>query len=131
MPIGSLQNQSSSFEDRRYFPRWEVNNRIVYQLEKSLATFEGFTKDLSCAGTCVSTLERLKINQRLRLTIYLSKDKKVTVQGNVVWVKPTHECQWAGIDFYNTTYQDQDLILECAFELNKKDLVRYWFKGWA
>ena len=116
--------------DQRYLPRWEVCNRVICSLEEKEKIFQAETKDLSCAGACIATPEPIGLDQRLRLTIYLTKNQSVTVSGSVIWVKLMQDNHFVGIQFYNTSEEDQSVILEHAFELNRDELVKHWFKGW-
>ena len=111
--------------DQRYLPRWEVRNRVTCHLEKHNKIFDAETKDLSCSGVCILTSEPVRLSQRLKLTIYLSKYKSVTVMGTVVWIKPMQGNKLIGVHFYNTTEDAHETILEHAFELNRDELVKH------
>ena len=118
-------------DERRYFPRWEVNNRICYRLEPKNSIHECRSRDLNCCGTCLLTNQSLPPNQKLRMTVYLAEDVSVQVEGKVLWTKPQENDQYlVGVNFLETSKKIQDLILNHAFEINKKDLVRHWFEGW-
>ena len=123
-------NVNDSASDQRYFPRWEVTNRVLYHTEKDTQLHKGTTKDLSCSGACIQTEKILTPGRKLTMTVWLSTGVKVNLQGTVAWVKMEGEKNFIGIDFFNTSQEAQDLILEHAFELNQDKLTNHWFKGW-
>jgi len=86
---------------------------------------------LSCAGVCLATSKPIVPEQKIKLTIYLSPDKFVSLQGNVAWVKAGGPQNEIGITFYNTSVKNQDLILQHAFELDRERLKDLWFSGWG
>lgn len=117
--------------DQRYLPRWEVKNRVVYRLNDEARPHEGQSKDLSCTGACIRTKDKLSPNQKVKLTIYLSDETAVQVEGQIVWNKPSQDHEsLVGVMFVNTTQKTQDLILKHAFEIKKDELVKHWFSGW-
>lgn len=124
------QKNKENNADERYFPRWEARNRVVYQRPLHASSNEGHTKDLSCAGACIFVKEPLPLRQRLKLTIYLSPRTKLDIQGTVVWQNASSPPFQTGIAFYNTPHEAQDMILEHAFEINRRKITDYWFKGW-
>ncbi len=118
-------------DERRYFPRWEVNNRICYRLEPESFSHECRSRDLNCCGACLLTKQSLPPDQKLKMTVYLAEDVCVHVEGKVLWSKPQKNEQYLiGVNFLETSKKIQDLILNHAFEINKNDLVRHWFQGW-
>lgn len=129
-----MENQAKSDaaqpQDVRYFPRWEVKNRVLFQLEDDLETLEAHTTDISCAGAQICVPKSLTLDQKVKLVIYLSKTDYISVNGKVVWVKNLDGTNHLGIQFYNTPNNVQDLILKYAFELNHNDLRSQFFKGW-
>ena len=117
--------------EKRYLPRWEVDNRVMYHLENQSQIREAKTKDMSFAGACLTHVDGLSIDQNLKLVVYLTETKSIDLCGRVVWVQKTPDNEyWAGVQFYDISQQAQDLILEHAFELNRDVLVKHWFKGW-
>lgn len=126
---GKLKNPTPP-SDQRYLPRWEVRNRVTCQIEQQNRIFDAETKDLSCSGVCITTSEVIRFDQRLKLTVYLSRNKSVSISGKVVWIIPGPFQNLVGIQFYNTTEDDRALILDHAFELNRSELVKHWFRGW-
>lgn len=130
MTNSSPSVQEASFTDKRYFPRWEVKNRVLFQNENDCEVHEGTTKDLSCAGTCLFTNQTFHLHQKIKLVVYLSEQVSLSLQGIVVWIKggePLHEI---GVIFYNTPSKAQDLMLQFAFSLNKERFLSQVFKGW-
>ncbi len=117
-------------DDKRYLPRWQVKNRIVYHLEGQSSFHNAQSRDISAAGVSLLTQFPLTKDQKLRLRIYLFDDKIVEVEGSPIWVKETDEGYLAGVGFLNTTTQIQNQILQYAFEIKKSDVVNHWFEGW-
>ena len=119
-----------SSADTRYFPRWQVKNRIVYRFDGQEHVHEARSRDLSCTGIALVSQFPLTKEQKLKLRIYLFDDKSIEVEGHPVWVKETEEGYLAGVNFSNTTVEIQDQILQYAFEIKKEDVVNHWFEGW-
>ena len=85
MPIDPNYKTIDEITDKRYFPRWEVYNRVLYQFEDQLDTFECQTKDLSCAGACILSRQNIPPPQKVKLIVYLSASKFVSLEGKVIW----------------------------------------------
>ena len=118
-------------DDKRYFPRWPVENRVLYQLEDKSNTFKAHTKDLSCAGTCLSIHEDLLPKTRIKITIFLSADQTIYLHGTVCWSHHNENSHRnVGVTFENVPAHVQEIILDHAFELNPQALKNQWFKGW-
>ena len=133
--VGGMGEKSSksvenSENERRYFPRWEVKNRVSYRLAHDQQIKECQSRDVNCAGACLSLKEALPVDQHLKLTLYLTDDVSVHVDGKVLWARPNQDDYLIGVSFLSTNEKIQDLILQYAFELKKQDLVKHWFKGW-
>ena len=126
----SEQTKYDDITDQRYFPRWEVKNRALFQVENQKDTFEAQTVDLSCAGVCLQTAEPVQINQKLKLIIYLSPSKFINVDGTIAWIHHRDGHLDAGVHFKSTHYKTQDTILQYAFEVRHDQVIRHWFKGW-
>lgn len=142
MTTSAAAVQETSFTDKRYFPRWEVKNRVLFQKDIDSAVFleqndsdcevhEGYTKDLSCAGTCLLTNQTFNLHQKIKLVIYLSEEVSLSLQGIVVWIKSGEPLHEIGVIFYNTPAEAQDLMLQFAFSLNKERFLSQVFKGWG
>ncbi len=118
-------------DDKRYLPRWQVKNRIVYRLDGQTIFHQAQSRDLSAAGVCLVTQFPLNTKQKLKLRIYLlQEDKSIEVEGHPVWVRETTEGYLAGVHFCDTTTEIQNQILQYAFEIKKNDVVNHWFEGW-
>ena len=130
--MGEKNSQSTarSDSDRRYFPRWEVQNRVIYRLEHDLNTRECHSRDINCTGACLCLKESIALNQRLKLTLFLTDDVAVHVDGKVLWAQPNNNDYLVGVNFVEINEEIRDLILQYAFEIKKGDLVKHWFKGW-
>lgn len=129
----SVENQlqhNFSHSDQRYLPRWEVQNRVLYSCENDSYVHEAQTKDLSCAGACLRVEEALSPSQKVKMTVFLSENISVKLDGVVSWTKPANNEVEVGVSFYNTPMKVLDLILEYAFEFKHEEVEKQWFKGW-
>ncbi len=117
-------------KDKRYFPRWQVNNRVFYKLDNDDDFRECQSRDLSCAGACLFTEEDIPTDRQVKLTIHLSSGTSVEVEGRILRSDPIEGGHLAGVAFTNIGQKSQDTILKYAFEIKKEDLVKHWFKGW-
>ncbi len=70
------------------------------------------------------------MNQKVNLTIYLSDDKYVNVNGHVMWEHQVTDHTNIGIQFHEINEHTRDIIFENAFELKRTEIVNHWFKGW-
>lgn len=125
----SEQNPNTASE-QRYFPRWNVRNRVLYRSESDPHPRYGHTKDLSCAGACVYLEEHLSPRQRVTLNIHLSPKTVVGLHGTVIWQDVSASPYLTGISFYGTSDDAQGVILEHAFDLDRKKILEHWYKGW-
>lgn len=116
--------------EHRYLPRWKVNNRIQFKTSQDPQLHEARSRDLSCAGACLVTEQPLAADQKIEMTIFLDERTAVEVHGKALWNRAYAAGNLAGIAFYNTTMEIQDLILQHAFEIRREDVVNQWFKGW-
>ena len=126
---GPTEKRPKSSE-RRYFPRWVVENKVLYHRDTHSFYRESTTKDLSCDGVCLTCPEEISPAQKLTLVVYLTEDVAVQVKGTVRWSKPSDKHSWVGVRFENTPSKIQDMILEYAFECNRELLTKHWFEGW-
>lgn len=126
----SLEPISSTASDSRYFPRWEVGEHVLCQLDGEDEAREGKTKDISCAGACIVGDWHIAPHQKVKLTIQLSKGVKVRLNAHILWVRSNTDQREMGVTFYDTSDEAQDLILQHAFKLDKEKVVKQWFKGW-
>ena len=116
--------------DMRYFPRWEVNNRVYYHLEGEKELHEGQTKDISCAGACITTIKEITPHQKIKVTIELASGVKINLKAHVLWVRYENNQPSMGVTFYDTPDEVQNLILQHAFELDRDKFVQQLYKGW-
>ena len=121
---------SSPRDELRYFPRWHVDDRVIFQLDGGREHYDGQTKDLSCAGACIISSERVEPRQKINITVYLSEDTKIKLNGYVLWVGSDQGRVCMGVSFYDTPDAIQDLILQHAFKINKDQVLKQWYKGW-
>jgi hypothetical protein len=126
--LEQVQKQDPS--ERRYIPRWQVSNKVLYKKNKDHVYKECQSKDISCCGTCLFTDEELLPNQQLTLEIHLADDLAFCVDGRALWNSAVGEKFLTGVTFFNVTPKTQELILEYAFNFDKKSVVKHWFKGW-
>lgn len=133
MPAGPNRGKKPKFAadpDHRYLPRWEVNSPTLLRFESEAHGQKCVTKDLNCTGAGIMLSAPLAdTSRRLKLTIYLTDDMPVHLEGSVCWVDPGDR-RSIGVNFEEVDQKTQDLILRHAFELKKEDLVDHWFEGW-
>ena len=123
-------SNDSNQDDRRYFPRWEVSNRVVYQLENEDVLRECRTKDINCAGACIYPKGKIKPDTKIDLTIYLAENKApVRALGKCSWSRNVGDVHLAGIQFDEISEKAKDLLFEFAFEWKREELVAHWFRG--
>ena len=118
--------------DQRYFPRWNVNNRVLYRSESSpdQQLRHGHSKDISCAGACLYLKEFLPLQQKIAIGIQLTPKTNIDLRGTVVWQKAEDLAYLTGIAFYEISEAAQEQILEHAFEFDRSKLLEHWYKGW-
>ena len=126
----SFEHVSPSSSDARYFPRWEVDERALCLLDGEIEAREGKAKDISCAGACIVGDWQIAPHQKVQLTIQLAKGTKIRLNGYIRWVKSNKTQREMGVTFYDTSDEIQDLILQHAFEVDKKKVINQWYKGW-
>jgi c-di-GMP-binding flagellar brake protein YcgR len=117
-------------KERRYLPRWHVDNRVLCRLDNGPETLECRSRDLSCAGIEIVSQESIPPHQKINLTICLTETKALDVTGHVVWQRPSSSGNVSGVVFENVAQEIQDAILKYAFEFKKKDVVNHWYEGW-
>ncbi len=130
LPPKPAQQDKTRRDDQRYIPRWQIDNRIFYRLDNDSELQEGRSRDLSCAGICLQTEQELLPEQKMKLKVYLSRNKSVDLQGHILWSRKIPQGFLAGIAFDDIKPENQDVILDYAFEIKRSDLVNHWFKGW-
>ena len=118
--------------DQRYFPRWNVNNRVIYhaQTTPDHQLRNGHTKDLSCAGACLYLKEFLPPQQKITINVHLSPKTTLDLRATVVWQRADDMSYLTGITFHEISETDQGQILEHAFEFDRAKLLEHWYKGW-
>ncbi|MGE0267247.1 MAG: PilZ domain-containing protein [Candidatus Omnitrophota bacterium] len=124
----SIQNYTG--KEKRLHPRWDIENRIFFRRESNTAEHLGYTKDLSCSGTCFLSKEKVRCGQKLKLSIYLSEAETITLQAKVMWVQRADDVYCIGTHFSDISQDEQSFILEHAYELNHDTVVNHWFKDW-
>ena len=124
-----MDNSYSDPDERRYLPRWEARNRVLYQLPNSSRINESITRDINATGASIVSHQPLEPKQTVKLTIYLSPDVTITVQGHITWSKTIKKDEnLLGVEFENVDQRVQEKILEHAFELDDKSLLRSWYQ---
>jgi len=122
--------QTSNSEDKRYLPRWKVDNRVLYRLNNDQELKEAYSRDINSAGLCMCVAEDIAQGDKVKLTVFLAEETSVKAQGKVVWTRHSFGPKQVGILFFDLTDQTQDLILQYAFEVDKQQTIDHWFKGW-
>lgn len=118
--------------DQRYFPRWNVNNRVLYRSESSPDhhLHHGHSKDISCAGACLYLKEFLPPQQKIALSVHLSPSINLDLRATIVWQKAEEMSYLTGIAFHEINETAQKQILEHAFEFDRSKVLEHWYKGW-
>ena len=116
--------------DLRYFPRWEVNDPVQYSFEDGKEFFTGKTKDLSCAGACITGSTDVSPHQKIKMVVELAEGVRVKLNAHILWVKIDHHAPEMGVSFYNTPDDVQNLILQHAFEVDRDKFLQQLYKGW-
>jgi len=114
----------------RYFPRWKVDERVVYHLDGESEPREGATRDISCAGACIVGEGPIEPHQKVKITVELAERTKIKLNGYILWARNKDGQLHMGVTFYDTPDEVQDLILQHAFELDKEKVLKQWYKGW-
>ena len=128
--INNIENKPNN-TDKRYLPRWDVSNRVLFQIEDNESKHEACTKDINLTGACILSKSNIDPNEKIELTIFLSDKAFVKIKGSVLWAKPQDdETVKAGVHFDLISEESQDLIYQHAFEIERKQIVNNWFKGW-
>ncbi len=132
MGFEASDQKQNPLSDQRYFPRWNVNHRVLYRHEPGPEhqLCHGHTKDISCTGACLYLKELLPSQQKITLNIHLSPKSTVEVHATVVWQKAAEMSYLTGIVFHEISEPAQEQILENAFEVDRSKLLDHWYKGW-
>ena len=127
----SSSQQNNSSADRRYLPRWEVNNRVLYRTEDAAYPHECTSRDIHYGGMCIKSKESIVPGQELMLTIQLSpKADPIEASGRSVWSRADADETVAGIRFERLTSEAHEMIYNYAFEFQRGEMTKNWFKGW-
>ena len=116
--------------DKRYLPRWVVENKVLYRPENKSAYQETASRDINCTGASFYCKEDVLPRQKIKMVMYLSQTIAVEVTGTVLWKKDGDKQNLLGVRFEEIPPNVQDIILQYALEYKKEDLTRHWFKGW-
>lgn len=116
-------------DDSRYFPRWEVANKVTYKHENGVNFHECISRDISNTGLCMRTYERIKPNQKLSMTIELADGVSIQVGGRSLWQKDGDKDFLVGVRFEEISERIQDMIFNCAFESHPQQFQQKWFDG--
>ncbi len=124
------QNDSSEFnDDGRYFPRWEVANKVTYKHEKGVNFHECVSHDINNTGVCLRTYEKIPTNEKVSMTIELADGVTVQAHGRAVWERNNGKDFLIGVRFEDISDKVQDLIFNCAFEAHPQQFRDKWFQG--
>jgi hypothetical protein len=116
--------------DMRYFPRWEVKDQVLYNLDGQTESYEGETKDISCAGACITGTGNVSPHQKIKVVVELAEGVKIKLNAHILWVRIKNNQPQMGVTFYNTPDDVQSLILQHAFEVDRDKFVKQLYKGW-
>ncbi len=125
----NILKENNSINDQRYFPRWEVANKVVYKRENGVNFHECVSRDISNTGLCLRSYEKIDERKKLLLTIELIDGVTIQVQGRVVWAKQDGRDFIVGVHFEDVSEKVQDMIFNCAFEAQTTQFRKKWFEG--
>jgi hypothetical protein len=117
-------------KDMRYFPHWEVKERVSYHLDGTPELFEGQTKDISCAGACITGSGQVAPHQKIKLIVELAEGVKIKLNAHILWVRIENNQPHMGVTFYDTPDDVQNVILQHAFEVDREKFLKQLYKGW-
>jgi len=124
------QNQNNDFkDDGRYFPRWEVANKVTYKHERGANFHQCVSRDISNTGVCLRTYEKIPANEKLSMTIELADGITVQANGRALWEKEEGRDFLVGVRFEDISDKVQDMIFNCAFESQPQQFQQKWFQG--
>ncbi len=132
-PRAALKTQKVVFmvskdADQRYFPRWDVSNKILYRKENDTVLKGCISRNINCTGACLVTQDEMTPSESLQLTIQLAEDMEpIHVQGRVRWVVKSHAENWVGVQFDEVTDKTTGLIFNYAFEYKKDEILNRWY----
>jgi hypothetical protein len=115
--------------DGRYFPRWEVANKVTYRKEHGVSDHDCVSRDISNTGVCLRTYEKIIPNEKLSMTIQLDGGVSVQAQGRTVWEKDNGNDFLVGVRFEELSQKVQDMIFNFAFEGSPSRFQEKWFEG--
>src|SRR6185503_5486657 len=112
-----------SRNDKRHFPRWEVNKRVEYgQAERG--AFRSYTKDLSLAGASILVFDHLpSLRDHVRIKIHLGQKEYVEARGRIVWTRLEAAHKLFGICFEALSRKAAQLITRHAYDLEEDHLL--------
>jgi len=116
--IHGIANKYWILRERRHFVRFNSDMKIRYSLINSNHTHDADTNNISRAGLCISTYEKLKEKDAMELLVDVPGfSKPVKLTGRVIWVKELHSHDnqgrrifYTGIRF-NKVSPDSEAIL--------------------
>ncbi len=120
----------SKIIEKRQAPRWEIDGRVWYQLENETEIKEAKALNLTCTGIGICSTGDLAPLQKIKITFFLNLQQPLSVKGTACWSKKSGHEIFAGITFNNPHHETQNLILQYALDLNRKEVIKHWFKGW-
>ncbi|MDP8265099.1 MAG: PilZ domain-containing protein [Candidatus Aceula lacicola] len=123
------QSSRQQSDDGRYFPRWEVANKITYKHERGVNFHECVSRDISNTGVCLRTYEKIQPQEKLLMTIELSDGASIQVQGRALWEKHDAKDFLVGLRFEDISEKIQEMIFNCAFECQKGQFQEKWYEG--
>jgi len=122
--------QESENSDRRYLPRWDVTNKVLYRETDDAVYRESTSKDINASGACICVRDSFDIGDKIILTIHMSKKSPpIHAKGRVVWRVLKDAESLVGIYFEKISEKAKDIIYDYAFEYKKDDLLKLWFEG--
>ena len=115
--------------DKRYLPRWEVRNKILYSTESTTNYQSATSKNINCTGACFYCEGNFTPRQNINLILYLSDVIAVEVKGTVLWESYANSRKLIGVRFEDPATHVKEMILKYAFEYKKNKALNQGFKG--
>jgi hypothetical protein len=114
-----IANKYWMLRERRHFVRFKDEIKIRYNIIGSKLNGNGKTNNISRAGLCISTYEKLKEKDAMELEITVPGfPKPVKLIGRIVWIKELHSPDsqgrrlfYTGISFHKINPESEAILL--------------------
>ena len=120
VPFPEVSFEHLPIYDRRFFPRWELDQKAYYRLKNHNVIYRTQVKNLTLNGACLYLDCGIHPLQRVAIKIYLPDQESFETEGTLIWKRTLPEglC-YGGIFFDRLTAASQSLIMKHAFIPNE------------